>query len=263
MKIHTILNILAFTKNINRFILIIKKIFRRFIKTSGKISNNQNIIFLEKNCENLENFFSNIDKDLWKKSKIFQNELNNYAKNKLAKIEYDLGGGGAYNILYFLTKLTKPETIYETGVGAGFSTFAFLKAMKENDKGTLYSSDFPYFRIKNPENYIGILVPQNLKKQWKLMKEGDEANTKFYKKNINKKFDILHYDSDKTYLGRSKFFKISGKLIDTKTLIIMDDIQDNSFFYDFVIKNKLNKWKIFSFENKYVGMIYNSEFINF
>ena len=43
----------------------------------------------------------------------------------------------------------------------------------------------------------------------------------------------------------------------------MDDIQDNSFFYDFVIKNKLNKWKIFSFENKYVGMIYNSEFINF
>ena len=95
------------------------------------------------------------------------------------------------------------------------------------------------------------------------MKEGDEANTKFYKKNINKKFDILHYDSDKTYLGRSNFFKISRKLIDTKTIIIMDDIQDNSFFYDFVIKNKLNKWKIFNFENKYVGMIYNSEFINF
>ena len=44
------------------------------------------------------------------------------------------------------------------------------------------------------------------------MKEGDEANTKFYKKNINKKFDILHYDSDKTYLGRSNFFKISRKI---------------------------------------------------
>ena len=28
-------------------------------------------------------------------------------------------------LMYFLTKFTKPETIYETGVGAGFSTFAF------------------------------------------------------------------------------------------------------------------------------------------
>ena len=219
--------------------------------------------FLEKNCENLENFFSNIDPKLWNNSKIFQNELNNYAKKKLVQVEYDLGGGGAYNILYFLTKFTKPETIYETGVGAGFSTFAFLKALNENNKGTLYSSDFPYFRIKNPENYIGILVPESLKKRWKLMKEGDEANTKFYKKYINNKFDILHYDSDKTYLGRSKFFKISGKLINTKTIIIMDDIQDNSFFYDFVTNNKLYKWKIFSFENKYVGLIYYPELINF
>jgi hypothetical protein len=34
---------------------------------------------------------------------------------------------------------------------AGFSSSAILTALKENGEGILYSSDFPYFRIKNPE----------------------------------------------------------------------------------------------------------------
>ncbi len=262
MSILTIINIIKFTKSINRLIILVKKILRRFLITTGNISNDENINFLEKNCENIDNFFSNIDKKLWNESKIFQNELKVYSEKKLSQIQYDLGGGGAYNILYFLTKFIKPETIFETGVGAGFSTFAFLKGLDENNKGILYSSDFPYFRISNPENYIGTLVPKNLKSRWKLMKEGDEANTKFYKKTFNKEFDILHYDSDKTYLGRANFFKISNTLINTKTIIVMDDIQDNSFFYDYVYKKKFYKWKIFNFEKKYIGLIYNPEVID-
>ena len=47
---------------------------------------------------------------------------------------------------------------------------------------------------------------------------------------------------------------IQKKLSDNG-IIIMDDIQDNSFFMDYLIENKIKKWKIFSFENKYVGLI--------
>ena len=77
-------------------------------------------------------------------------------------MRHDLGGGGAYNIIYFLTRLIKPKIIFETGVGAGYSTYAFLTAIKENNLGTLYSSDFPYFRLNKPERYIGFLVTDDL-----------------------------------------------------------------------------------------------------
>ena len=35
----------------------------------------------------------------------------------------------------------------------------------------------------------------------------------------------------------------------------MDDIQDNSFFYDYVEETKPDSWYVFEFEGKYVGMI--------
>mgnify|MGYP007000273262 len=67
----------------------------------------------------------------------------------------------------------------------------------------LYSSDFPYFRIKDPEKYIGIVVEKSLRKNWNLFIEGDENNLPKILKTA-KKIDILSYDSDKTYSGRSK-----------------------------------------------------------
>ena len=37
----------------------------------------------------------------------------------------------------------------------------------------------------------------------------------------------------------------------------MDDISDNSFFYDFVNSNSFNKrYKIFKINNKWLGLIY-------
>ncbi len=260
MKIYTLFNIIYFLKNFNRFILLIKKVIRRVIKTNGSISYKDNLKFLNKNCEDLDMFFSNIDSNLWTKSKLFQNTLYNYANQKLKSVKHDLGGGGAYNVIYFLTKLVKPKIIFETGVGAGYSTYAFLTAIKENNLGSLFSSDFPYFRLKKPERYIGFLVTEDLKDNWILYDEGDEKNIKDYIHKYNYQFDILHYDSDKTYLGRTIFFKNAKKQINKNTIILMDDIQDNSFFYDYINKEGIKKWKIFKFENKFIGLIYNKDF---
>ena len=76
----------------------------------------------------------------------------------MENIQYNLGGGADYPLLYFLTRYLNPENVLETGVAAGFSSYAILSALQKNRKGTLYSSDFPYLRIKNPERYIGIVV---------------------------------------------------------------------------------------------------------
>ena len=37
----------------------------------------------------------------------------------------------------------------------------------------------------------------------------------------------------------------------------MDDIQDNSFFYDYVLELVNSNWYIFKFEGKYIGVVGN------
>ena len=72
--------------------------------------------------------------------------------------------------------IAEPKTILETGVAAGFSSQSFLSALAKNGSGKLYSSDYPYFRIPNPEKYIGIVVDKELQNNWELYIEGDKAN---------------------------------------------------------------------------------------
>ena len=50
----------------------------------------------------------------------------------LSNINENLSGGAAFELLYFLTKKRKPKIIVETGVAAGWSTLAFLRASKYN-----------------------------------------------------------------------------------------------------------------------------------
>ena len=157
-------------------------------------------------------------------------------------------------MLYFLTRYLNPKNVLETGVAAGFSSYAILSALQKNGKGTLYSSDFPYFRIKDPEKYIGIVVEKSLRKNWNLFIEGDENNLPKIFKTV-KKIDIFSYDSDKTYSGRSKTLKKVSNFLTENSVIIMDDIQDNSFFHDYIKENNISNWKVFEFHNKYLGII--------
>jgi len=69
------------------------------------------------------------------------------------------------------------------------------------------------------------------------------------------------YDSDKSYSGRSYALSQFRNLIDNNTLIIFDDIQDNSHFFDLVNKVDKQHWKVFKFENKWLGVISNSKFL--
>lgn len=235
--------------------IVFEKFFHRFWDTKGAISEKENLNWIKKQCTDFRSFAKETDIDLWKQSEEKVNEIQNRSKEILSNLEIPIGGGGIYPLLYFLTKKYKPEIIVETGVAAGYSSNAFLAGMHENRKGTLFSSDLPYLREKNPEKYIGLLVEEKFKYRWRLFLKGDSENIKEIKKEI-KSVDFFHYDSDKTYLGRQKTFFQIKPLFNKNSILLFDDIQDNCFFHDLVFQEDFHNWHVFEFEKKYCGLIF-------
>ena len=243
-----------------RGLVMFKKILTRLSLKKGSLNYAENLKWLNENYSEISDFASANSSNLWKESLLESEKIKKNSEEILKYIDCDLGGGGAYPLLYFLTRLIKPKNILETGVAAGFSSYAMLLALRKNQFGTLYSSDFPYFRIENPEKYIGIVIEESLKQTWKLFIEGDEKNISNILREVNE-IDLFCYDSDKSYKARENIMKYIKKYLSKDAIIIMDDIQDNSFFYDFIKKNELIYWKVFKFEDKFLGLVGNSNLL--
>ena len=193
-----------------------------------------------------------LDAELWRETMSFSETLAADARKVLSQFDVDLGGGGFYPLLYFLTRYLKPTVVVETGVAAGFSSKAILAAMKINDRGRLYSSDFPYFRLANPEKFIGVLVDRELRSLWSLRLLGDRKNIPEILGEVTA-IDLFHYDSDKTYAGREYALQAIESALSPSSVVVMDDIQDNLFFRDYVLRRGLD-FKVFSFEGKFIGV---------
>lgn len=256
MQANNITNILTQAMKPSRFFVMLKKIAKRFLDRPGQHSREANLKWLESQCSDIGAFAASLDADLWNEALEISARLEQQAAEILKSIEFDLGGGGAYPFLYFVTRYMKPDCIVETGVAAGFSSSAFLSAIKKNGTGKLYSSDFPYFRISNPESYVGIVVHQSLRDDWRLYLSGDETNIPLIVKEA-KHVDIFHYDSDKSYSGREFAISEISPVLTERAVIIMDDIQDNSYFLDYIENYNPHSWRVFNFHNKYVGIIGN------
>lgn len=247
------LNILKNLFKKNYFFNIIKKIFKRFEKDTSK----EALEWAKSNVRlSTDLFLKSIDKDLYQESLFEINKLEEDATNKLSSLKVSLGGGGNYLLLYFLVRKLKPKLVFETGVAAGWTTTAILRALKKNNVGKLFSSDFPYFRLNNPENYIGILAKEEKNiADWTLDIRGDDiALRNFVSKINNQEINIFHYDSDKSYSGRNNALNIVKNNLLDKSIIIFDDIQNNLHFKDLVLKNKYN-FRVFEFNGKFVGLI--------
>jgi len=236
-----------------RGLVLGRKIKRRLKRIFNIEENDKHEKWIEDKSEEYKKLLRSTDKKLWSETQNFKNKTENRAKKIFSSIDVKLGGGGAYDLLYFITRLTKPSCVVETGVAAGFSSVAFLEAMDRNNHGHLYSSDFPYFRIDNPEKYIGILVTDKLKNRWNLYVEGDKHNLPIIKEQI-KDVDIFHYDSDKSYEGREYAYGAVKDHLHDESIVMYDDIEDNTHFYN--LNQKLEKrCRVFEFENKHVGLL--------
>ena len=253
-RVKQIANIAAQASKPARFRVMLKKLYRRVRARRKGRKHEKNKQWIERHCSDFEELALAIDADLWEEAVEVSSALETRAQVKLDEIEPSLGGGGAYPILYFITRHIEPVNIVETGVAAGFSSYSFLAAIKANRKGHLYSSDFPYFRLRDPEQYIGMVVPEDLRDNWSLYVEGDDRNIPKILEQVGE-IGLFHYDSDKTYDGRERAVSMIENRLKEDAVVLMDDIQDNSFFSDYVADNEVEKWWIFEFEGKYVGMI--------
>lgn len=175
------------------------------------------------------------------------------AQNIVADCPVNMGGEGAISFLYHIVKESKARFILETGVAYGWSSLAILLAIKDFDKALLISNDMPYVKMNN-EDYVGCVVPENLKSKWQLQRLPDIKGIPLALKKFNNSIDLCHYDSDKSYTGRMWSSPILWKALKVGGLFISDDINDNLAFKHFC-KSVERKPIIIEHLGKYVGII--------
>lgn len=233
---------------------MLHKVWLRITEFRRRSEASNSIAWCRKNAQSLEDFACGLDSELWDEAVEFSERLRAEAVEKLKSIGMDLGGGGDYRLLYFLSRHLNPNVVVETGVAAGYSTQAILSALHTNNKGRLYSSDFPYFRLDQPSRFVGFLVAEELKDRWELYDKGDRINLPIICRSVDT-IGLLHYDSDKSRAGREYALRTMESRLNAGSVAIMDDIQDNLFFCDYVDRYECD-YRVFEFENKFLGLIY-------
>jgi len=201
----------------------------------------------------LESFLSELDAELWNETQEFARAFRDRARLRLSQANVSMGGGGAWPLLYFIVRHLRPSVVVETGVAAGWSSAAILGALEHNENGELHSSDFPYFRLEDPEPHIGLLVPPELKSRWHLYLKGDDRNLSEIARAVTH-IDLVHYDSDKSYIGRRTAMERIRRLIHPGTAAVFDDIEDNFHFRDSTMEIN-SPHAVCEFEGKFVGII--------
>lgn len=229
---------------------IYKNIFQRGIAVKGK---DESITWSEKiaisEAEAIEKFFGKYEDIKQKYSADFS-----FAENAEKTCPVKMGGAGALNLIYYLCEKTEAINVLETGVAYGWSSLAALLSLQHRN-GTLYSSDMPYLD-RNNDKFVGCVVNENLRKFWKLFRFADkESLPKIFQEQNS--FEVIHYDSDKSYNGRLWAYPILWNKLNSGGFFISDDIQDNAAFKHWCEQNKLQA-TIIDFEGKYVGIVQKS-----
>ncbi|WEK69104.1 MAG: class I SAM-dependent methyltransferase [Candidatus Chryseobacterium colombiense] len=183
----------------------------------------------------------------------FSNEFQDVLKRageKEKECPIKMGGAGALELIYYACEYSNAQHVVETGVAYGWSSLAALLSLRKRN-GILYSSDMPYLG-QNGDQYVGYVVPEDLKSNWKLFRFADkESLPKIFAETSG--FDVVHYDSDKSYDGRIWAYQELYRNLRKGGVFMSDDIGDNSAYQDFCEKNGIDT-TVVEFEGKFVGV---------
>lgn len=234
--------------------LIINLVKRNTIYKSLEKSADQSMEWCRKNAittyEALQILFPDKQIQFVDVAEMYSKEFS-VAKSKMATTPFKMGGMGNIDLLYNVCELMRATFVAETGVAYGWSSLAILLSISKRVGSKLISTDMPYAKMGN-ENYVGIVVPENLRPNWLLIQESDTSGLpKGFAKVPH--LDIVHYDSDKSYLGRKITYPILYDKLKKGGLFISDDIGDNISFKHFCEKVKA-KPLIIQFNTQYVGL---------
>ncbi len=169
---------------------------------------------------------------------------------RIEKMQFKMGGMGNIDLLYNVCEFTKAKFVAETGVAYGWSSLFILLSLSKREGSKLISTDLSYAKLGN-ESFVGIAVPQNLKPYWKLYQEPDSSALPKGLQEVPY-LDVVHYDSDKSYLGRMNTYPVLYNKLRDGGIFISDDIGDNVAFRNYCLQ--INKTPVvIKFNNQYVG----------
>ncbi len=183
-------------------------------------------------------------------------ELLSQANDRAKQSGVEMGGPGDLELIYQSILAISALKVIETGVAYGWSSLAALAALRQTG-GELTSVDMPYPKANN-ESFVGIVVPQEWRNKWRLIRAPDRNGILQAIKHFSGSVDLVHYDSDKSYAGRMFALPKLWAAIRPNGLLICDDIQDNFGFRDFCEAQNV-PFAITKSDGKYVGLVAKPE----
>lgn len=151
---------------------------------------------------------------------------------RLARLSYpeswNLGDAAAL-LLYVAVRLTKPDTVLETGIANGYSSSVILSALNNNKKGKLVSLD------ASPD--VGSLVSEAERDRWKLTVLDSRRERQSFSKAISdlSQVDIFFHDSEHSYRWQRFELDTVRTRLRSGSLVIVDDANLSYAFIDFAL----------------------------
>jgi len=133
-------------------------------------------------------------------------------------------------LCYLACRRLKPSVVVETGVAYGVTSAYILQALKENEHGVLHSIDLPPLAAAG-RNYVGYLVPEHLRRGWRLEVGSARAKLPPLLKRIAS-IDIFVHDSLHTYSQMKWELETALSAMLPGGIAIADDIEGNRAFDD-------------------------------
>jgi len=147
----------------------------------------------------------------------FNKQLTNYGHILPFPVKFNADKSFAL-LVYTIARFLHPDIVVETGIGYGVTSALILLALNKNGKGNLMSLDL--HPLSDPEgSFIGIGVPQDLRKRWKLY---SGSSRRLLPKIINESITLNLFVSDSANvftLQRYEFNEAFPKLIPNGAMI--------------------------------------------
>jgi len=140
------------------------------------------------------------------------------------------GDSALARLCYTLTRILRPNFIVETGVCYGVTSAYTLKALQVNSEGLLHSIDLPPLG-KNGDDYVGWLVPQELRGRWRLHRGTSNRLLRPLLAELGQ-IDIFIHDSLHTYRNMRNEFALAWPALRPGGVLISDDIEGNKAFQE-------------------------------